>query len=78
MIRLSEKLFEEYFEVATSHREDTMEFARKEISGKEWLSRLYHKPSRKFAKQLIQESGVKGVRRRLCRLLTIRHGHNEW
>jgi hypothetical protein len=69
-IRLTEKVYDERFDYATSARESTCEWASKEISTKEWVNTLYDPPAKKLVKRLLKAYGVKGTRTKVRAMLT--------
>ena len=66
----------ESFDMNTSDREDTMEFAEGFISRKEWIEGRWDKEVKKTAKLMIAKLGVKKARQRLCRWFNRDYG--DW
>lgn len=59
--------WDERFNISTSHREETADFAEKLINGKQWIKNLYSLSSKKAATDMIKAFGVEGTRKRAKR-----------
>lgn len=68
--------WDEHFNHSTSVREMTIEFAEREINGKEWMSGLWPESSKQAAQSLIKTFGVRQTRSRALRWLRKIHDEN--
>ena len=76
--KLTNDIMYDMFDYATSAREETMDFAEGNTTGKYWLEMLYDKEANKFARKMIRENGVKGTRTRLRRKYSQMYGKSCW
>lgn len=59
--------WDKVFDSNTSTKEETCDFAENRISGKQWIDNIWTPDSKKAARQMIREFGVKGTRSRAQR-----------